>query len=60
MNTENTPAMQAHRRHMETLTSVPRSAAQVREYIEEVRRTDGAYYAKWLRDEYAKWKAGQV
>ncbi|MDE1999576.1 MAG: hypothetical protein KGI52_11670 [Burkholderiales bacterium] len=56
MNTTDTPAIQAHRRHMETLTSLPRTTQQVEEYLADVRKNEGAYRAKLLRDDYFEWK----
>lgn len=49
-------ATEAHSHHLETLTAMPRASAQVEQYIQEVHRTEGPFYAKWLRDDYAKWR----
>lgn len=54
MNTQGT-ATEAHHLHLENLKG-KRSMDQVKEYIAEVHRTEGPFYAKWLRDDYAAWR----
>ena len=48
-------ATEAHHLHLENLKG-KRSMDQVKEYIAEVHRTEGPFYAKWLRDDYAAWR----
>lgn len=50
------PATEAHERHMAQLKRLNRSDER-REYIANVRRAEGGFYAKWLEDDYAQWWA---
>lgn len=53
MNTTG-PTTEAHALHMAHLKQCG-STSRARDYIEEVRRTEGAFAAKWLSDEFWKW-----
>jgi hypothetical protein len=53
MNTTG-PANEAHQRHMENLKQCG-TVGRARDYIEDVRRTEGKFAAKWLSDEFWKW-----
>lgn len=53
MNTKG-PATEAHERHMAELKRKSKPDAR-RDYIAEVRRTEGHFYAKWLSDDYSQW-----
>lgn len=53
MNTTG-PANEAHQRHMDNLKQSG-STGRARDYIEEVRRTEGKFAAKWLSDEFWAW-----
>ncbi len=48
------PATESHQRHMDNLKQCG-STGRAREYIEEVRRTEGKFAAKWLSDEFWAW-----
>lgn len=52
----NCPATEAHERHMATLKGM-RTTQQRREYIDGVKRAEGAFYGKWLEEDFAVWWA---
>lgn len=49
-------ATEAHERHMATLKGM-RTTAERREYIDGVKRAEGAFYGKWLEEDFAVWWA---
>lgn len=57
MNTTG-PATEAHALHMETMKRL-RTRQERAEYVEGVKRAEGAFAAKWLRDDFAAWWSSQ-
>ncbi len=55
MNTKG-PSTEAHERHMEAMRRIT-STKDRREYIDGVRRNEGAFAAKWLSDDFSAWWA---
>lgn len=49
-------ATEAHELHMTTLKGM-RNSRQRREYIDGVKRAEGAFYGKWLEEDFAVWWA---
>lgn len=49
-------ATEAHERHMATLKTMT-TTQQRREYIDGVKRAEGAFYAKWLEEDFSVWWA---
>lgn len=49
-------ATEAHERHMATLKTMT-TTQQRREYIDGVKRAEGAFYGKWLEEDFAVWWA---
>lgn len=49
-------ATEAHERHMATLKGMS-DARQRLEYIDGVKRTEGAFFGKWLEEDFAVWWA---
>ncbi len=54
------PATEDHAKHMEHMKGLPGKDDR-RQYLEQVRQTEGAFYAKWVRDDFAAWwSSGRV
>lgn len=55
MNTKG-PATEAHERHMAELKRIDSPKRRLA-YIEDVKRDEGRFAAKWLTDDFAHWWA---
>lgn len=57
-----TPAVRAHQAHMDRLKEMyrlGRSAADIKDYIDNVRRTEGKVRGAYLHSEFGKWWLAQ-
>lgn len=50
------PSTEAHELHMEAIKRITSTKGR-REYIDDVRRSEGNFAAKWLSDDFAAWWA---
>lgn len=50
----NCPATEAHEQHMANLKAIG-GPDQVLAYLDRIRRDEGAFFARWARDEFATW-----
>lgn len=57
MNTQGTATM-AHERHLEAIKRISTTEGR-RDYIDGVKRAEGAFASKWLSDDFAAWWAKQ-
>lgn len=60
MNTNpSAETLATHMKHLEAMYFNGHSAADRKDYIDNVERTEGRFFASWLRAEFAKWWEGR-